>query len=390
LSVTAPAAPSRTLARVNDATALRARLARVPQLDAAALRHGCAQLGSLEALCSAPLPQLLAAGVAPRVAQALRVPDTAQLAADLALAARHGLQLVAATDPHYPPALQAFAGMPAVLWVRGDCSALATPQLAMVGSRHPTALGASTARQFAAWFARAGITITSGLARGIDAACHEGALGVGGLTLAVCGHGLDHIYPPENTALAARIAASGALLSEFPPGTPARRRHFPQRNRLIAALSQGTLVVEAAIQSGSLGTARQAAAFGREVFALPGSIHSPVSRGCHQLIRDGAQLVESAPEVLELLRIPFSNQLLNLHSAAGTDTLAPAPRLDKAQEILLDAVGFGPAGIDDLVARTGLSGESIASMLLILELEGEISVEPGGRYGRRRNMTNTP
>lgn len=369
---------------------MRARLARLPNLDAAALRHGCAQLGSLEALCAAPLPQLLAAGLAPRAAQTLRTPDTAQLRADLALAERHGLQLVAATDANYPPALQLFAGMPAVLWVRGDCTALAAPQLAMVGSRHPTALGASTARQFAAWFARVGITITSGLARGIDAACHEGALGVGGPTIAVCGHGLDHVYPPENAALAARIAANGALVSEFPPGTPARRHHFPQRNRIIAALSQGTLVVEAAIQSGSLGTARQAAAFGREVFALPGSIHSPVARGCHQLIRDGAQLVESAPEVLELLRIPFCNQLVTLPQVPQSGTPAAARRLDKAQEILLDAVGFGPASIDDLVARTGLSGESIASMLLILELEGEISVEPGGRYGRRRNMTNSP
>jgi DNA processing protein len=199
------------------------------------------------------------------------------------------------------------------------------------------------------------------------------------------------VYPPEHEALAARIAATGgALVSEFPPGTPPRAGHFPQRNRLIAALCHGTLVVEAAIRSGSLGTARQAAAFGREVFALPGSIHSLVSRGCHQLIRDGAQLVESAPEVLELLRIPFENQVFAGDSSAGNSASPAAPRLDKPQEILLDAVGFGPAGIDDLAARTGLPGELVASMLLILELEGEISVEPGGRYVRSRNMTNTP
>jgi DNA processing protein len=375
---------------VTTALALRARLARVPALDADSLRQACAQLGSLEALACAPLPRLLAAGVAPRAAQALRSTDAAQLATDLALAERHGLQLIAATDPHYPPALQPLTGMPAVLWVRGDPRALASPQLAMIGSRHPTALGAGTARQFAAWFARAGITITSGLARGIDAASHQGALGVGGQTIAVCGHGLDQIYPPEHAALAARIAESGALVSEFPPGTPARRRHFPQRNRIIAALCHGTLVIEAAIQSGSLGTARQAAAYGREVFAVPGSIHSSVSRGCHQLIRDGAQLVESAAEVLELLRIPLLNQVLPPQTGADCGAQLSAPRLDKASEILLDAVGFGPAGIDDLVARTGLSSESVASMLLILELEGEISVEPGGRYSRRQNMTNTP
>jgi DNA processing protein len=379
------------LARVSDSLALRARFARIPSLDAGALQRACAALGSLQALAAAPLPQLLAAGVAPRVAQALRVIDAAQLQADVDSAIRHGLSLLAATDAAYPPALRPFAGMPAVLWVRGDAAALTTPQLAMVGSRNPTALGASTARQFAAWFARAGITITSGLARGIDAASHEGALGAGGLTVAVCGHGLDCIYPPEHDALATRIVATGgALVSEFPPGTPPRAQHFPQRNRLIAALCHGTLVVEAAIKSGSLGTARQAATFGREVFALPGSIHSPVSRGCHQLIRDGAQLVESAPEVLELLRIPFTNHALVADPGSGDPASAAAPRLDKAQEILLDAVGFGPAGIDDLAARTGLPGELVASMLLILELEGEISVEPGGRYIRRWNMTSTP
>jgi DNA processing protein len=376
---------------VSDSLALRARFARIPSLDADTLQRACAQLGSLEAIATAALPQLLAAGIAPRAAQALRVVDAAQLQADVDSAAGHGLSLLAASDAAYPPALRPFAGMPAVLWVRGDATALATPQLAMVGSRNPTALGASTARQFAAWFARAGITITSGLARGIDAASHAGALGAGGLTVAVCGHGLDRVYPPEHEALAARIAATGgALVSEFPPGTPPRAGHFPQRNRLIAALCHGTLVVEAAIRSGSLGTARQAAAFGREVFALPGSIHSLVSRGCHQLIRDGAQLVESAPEVLELLRIPFENQVFAGDSSAGNSASPAAPRLDKPQEILLDAVGFGPAGIDDLAARTGLPGELVASMLLILELEGEISVEPGGRYVRSRNMTNTP
>lgn len=388
--MTVPRAPSRSLARVSDSLALRARYARIPSLDADALQRACAALGSLQALATAPLPQLLAAGLEPRVAQALRVVDPAQLQADLDSAARHGLALLAATDPGYPPALRLFPGMPAVLWLRGDATALATPQLAMVGSRNPTALGASTAREFAAWFARAGLTVTSGLARGIDAAAHEGALAAGGLTVAVCGHGLDQVYPPEHAALAARIAAAGALVSEFPPGTPPRAQHFPQRNRLIAALCHGTLVVEAAIRSGSLGTARQAAAFGREVFALPGSVHSPVSRGCHQLIRDGAQLVESAPEVLELLRIPLSNQLVGSAPVGIGNAPAAAPRLDKAQEILLDAVGFGPAGIDDLAARTGLPGELVASMLLILELEGEISAEPGGRFIRRRNMTNTP
>jgi DNA processing protein len=248
----------------------------------------------------------------------------------------------------------------------------------MVGSRNPTPAGRTTARDFAAWFARAGLTVTSGLALGIDTASHEGTLLVGGITVAVFGTGLDRVYPPENAALAARIRERGALVSEFPPRTQPLRQNFPRRNRIISGLSVGTLVVEAARESGSLITARLATEQGREVFAIPGSIHSPVSRGCHKLIRDGAKLVEEAADVLSELKISLSGEgLSRCRKPAGTP-----PALDKEYEMLLDAIGFEPATIDVLVARTGLPGESIASMLLILELDGCVAALPGGRYGR--------
>ncbi|MGP8035589.1 MAG: DNA-processing protein DprA, partial [Steroidobacteraceae bacterium] len=264
------------------------------------------------------------------------------------------------------------------LYVQGSVPLLASPQLAMVGSRSPTPAGRATARDFAAWFAHAGLTVTSGLALGIDAASHEGALRGGGATLAVYGTGLDRVYPPAHRELAERIRAQGALVSEFPPGTAPLPENFPRRNRIIAGLTLGTLVVEAARRSGSLITARLALEAGREVFAIPGSIHSPLSQGCHQLIKSGAKLVEEAQDVVTELRFLVSNEPLTevrMVAAAGRE-------LDKEYEMLLDAVGFEPATIDNLVARTELPSQSIASMLLILELEGRVAALPGGRYGR--------
>jgi DNA processing protein len=251
----------------------------------------------------------------------------------------------------------------------------------MVGSRGPTAGGRDTARSFAAWFASAGITVTSGLALGIDAACHEGALQAGGLTVAVLGCGLDTCYPRQNGPLFEKIRRSGALVSEFPPGTKALAAHFPQRNRIIAGLAHGTLVVEAASQSGSLITARLAGAAGREVFAIPSSIHNPVARGCHELIRQGAKLVEKPEDVLVDLKISLSSQIL----AAPPSGTGEAPVLDKAYKILLDALAFEPASVDTLIERTGLNSESIASMLLVLELDGHVAPHPGGRYSRMAN-----
>jgi DNA processing protein len=354
---------------------VRAMLARAPGLTAEHVRA----LSDLNAGESGFSAALLRQVEVPAAARAfLSSPDEAQLRADLRWIEASGAQLILCTDTAYPSLLAQTVGAPPVLFVLGRADALHSPQLAVVGSRKPTAAGRKTARDFSAALAQAGLTITSGLAVGVDAASHEGALLAAGTTIAVFGTGLDEVYPSQNSQLAARIREHGALVSEFPPRTAPASRNFPRRNRIISGLSHGTLVVEAAHRSGSLVTARLAAEQGREVFAIPGSIHSPLSRGCHKLIRDGATLVESVADVLSELRIPLCRQrVTGLRSAArGT------PALDKGYEMLLDALGFEPATLDDLVSRTGLPGDSIVSMLLILELEGCVAALPGGRYDR--------
>lgn len=235
--------------------------------------------------------------------------DSAQVEAMVVAVQRLGLTLVAAHQPAYPAQLRPLADSPAVLFVRGSVDALAAPQLAMVGSRHPTALGRATAREFAYHFAAQGLAITSGLAVGIDGASHEGALAAQGMTIAVCATGLDQCYPPAHAALAERIVASGgALVSELPPGAPPLPGHFPQQNRIISGLARGVLVVEAALRSGSLSTARFAGEQSRSVLAIPGSIHSAQSRGCHKLLREGAVLVECAQDVLDEINFTSTNQ----------------------------------------------------------------------------------
>jgi DNA processing protein len=360
-----------------DSNLTRAALARTPGLTAEAAAALIAAAGG--ALAQASLARCAARVELPPAARAyLTAPDEGALAADLEWLATSGTVIVLSTDPAYPPLLRQTAGAPAALYVQGSVPLLATPQLAMVGSRSPTPAGRSTAREFAAWFARAGFTVTSGLATGIDAASHEGALKAGGATIAVFGTGLDRVYPPANHALAERIRAHGALVSELPPGTAPLPANFPQRNRIIAGLSLGTLVVEAARRSGSLITARHSLEAGRGVFAIPGSIHSPLSHGCHQLIKAGAVLVEEAGDVTKELGFLFPKEQLTDPAVAACEPRA----LDKEYEMLLDALGFAPATIDSLVARTELRSESIASMLLILELEGRVAALPGGRYGR--------
>jgi len=295
---------------------------------------------------------------------------------------RLGLKLITADQAAYPQQLLAIGRAPAVLFVRGHAEALTRTQLAIVGSRHPTALGKRSAGDFAFHFASLGLAITSGLALGIDAAAHEAALLAGGTTLAVCAHGLDLTYPPQHRELAEEIASKGALISEFPPGTPPLPAHFPQRNRLISGLSVGVLVVEAAARSGSLVTARHAAEQGREVFAVPGSIHSPQSRGCHQLLRQGATLVESAADILSELKNIDINHVDTDSASAPQEASISADRLDNPAEILLDALGFEPTSLDALIASTGLSSTSVASLLLALELEGRAASDARGRYYR--------
>ena len=292
----------------------------------------------------------------------------------------------------YPPQLARLDAAPALLYVYGDPVLLHARQLAVVGARDPTPGGRHDAREFARALASAGLIITSGLARGIDAAAHEGALAAAGRTLAALGSGLDVLYPPEHRDLAERmLARGGALVSEFPPGSAPRRAHFPRRNRLIGALSCGTLVIEAAIHSGSLITARWAARLGRRVFAVPGSIHNPLSRGCHALLRAGARLVESPADVLAGLDLPYVNQSPAPSGVAPESGATRPPALDKDFEILLDALGFEPLSIDALADRTGLPSPNLASMLLILELEGRIGLHAGGRYSRlHKVLEGTP
>lgn len=274
-------------------------------------------------------------------------------------------------DPDYPSLLKEIVSAPTVLFILGDPQLLSIPQLAMVGSRNPTPLGIKLAEDFAACLAKAGLAITSGLALGIDAASHRGAL-LEGRTIGVCGSGLDIIYPSANKRLAEEILKKdGAVISEFPPYTPVKTQHFPMRNRIISGLSLGVLVVEAALRSGSLITARYAVDQNREVFAMPGSIYNPLARGCHQLIRQGAKLVETAQDILE--------ELKHFHPKEITDKPQTAmPNLNSAYKKLLRHIGYEVTPLDTILARSRLTAGQVSSMLLSLELMGLIKTVPGG------------
>jgi DNA processing protein len=292
-----------------------------------------------------------------------------------------GWTLLKACDPGYPEQLATIRGRPDALFVRGEAAALALPQLAIVGSRAASAAGRETAFEFAAALASRGLAITSGLAAGIDAAAHRGALAAGGVTIAVCGTGLDRVYPAAHAGLAAEIARRGAIVTEFPPGTPPLAENFPQRNRLLSGLSLGVLVVEAAARSGSLITARHAGDQGREVLAVPGSIRHALARGCHRLIKDGAALVETPDDVIAALG--FRGFLpANPAACSAADTENSGARLDSDSEILLNALGFEPVDLDRLVERTGLAPPAVVSKLQLLELEGRVESLAGGRFSR--------
>jgi DNA processing protein len=297
--------------------------------------------------------------------------DEDALARTLAWLEAPGHRLVAWGDAQYPGALLALGHAPPVLYYVGDPELLNAPAFAIVGSRSATAQGKENARAFARALSDAGLVVVSGLALGIDGAAHEGALEGAASTIAVVGTGLDRVYPARHRDLAHRIAKSGGLLSEFAPGTPPREYHFPRRNRLISGLSRGVLVVEATLQSGSLITARYAGEQGRDVFAIPGSIHSPLSKGCHKLIREGAKLTETAHDILEEMGLA----LPGLQSEAG---------VPMSEGALLDALGADPADVDTLVARTGLGADEVVVQLTGLELGGDVAALPGGRWQRRK------
>ncbi|MGD8630832.1 MAG: DNA-processing protein DprA [Gammaproteobacteria bacterium] len=310
---------------------------------------------------------------------ALRQPDSTAIERDLEWQAKPGNRILTCRDPDYPALLQEISNPPPLLYIHGNVEVLQEPQLAMVGSRNPTAAGRQTAVDFARHLSAAGLVITSGLALGIDSAGHQGALDAGAPTIAVMGTGLDRVYPAGNRDLARRIAGVGVLVSEFPPGTPPRAEHFPRRNRIISGLSLGTLVVEAAIRSGSLISARYALEQGREVFAIPGSIHNPLARGCHHLIRQGAKLVETAQDIMDELG-PLATAFDPTAMPATDQDTQPQLADDYAQ--LLESIGFENTSVDMLVETTHLTPAEVSSMLLQLEMNGYIAASPGGFYNR--------
>lgn len=362
-------------------------LLRTPRLGPGALREQLAahdgQIAAVLAALHQRLPDLPA-----DTRRWLQRPDPRRLDADLAWLAQPGHRLMLFTDEDFPPPLETIGQPPAALFVAGDASLLLHPQVAIVGARAGTRSGCADARAFAQELGQAGFTITSGMAEGIDGAAHLAALEAGLPTVAVVGTGLDRVYPRQHQALARRLADEGALVSEFPPGTPGRADHFPRRNRLIAGLSLGTLVIEAGLQSGSLITARLAAEQGREVFALPGSIHNPLAHGCHRLIRDGARLVETAAEIVEALApvaVALGRELAGrLQGPVVASPQETASEADPSRRALLDALGYGPVALDDLVGFTGKTVADLTSALLMLELDGKVEALPGNRYQRLR------
>ena len=345
------------------------RLTLVPGVGGESQRQLLKRFGLPQAIFAAGHGALSAA-IGDQAARALLSHDAqAGIAAALAWAAQPGKRILTLADADYPQALLTCADPPVLLYLCGRAELLNRRALAIVGSRNPTPQGAADAGAFGRALGEAGLTVVSGLALGIDAAAHRGALDTAGGTVAVIGTGADRIYPEKNRELALAIARDGAIVSEFALGTPPLAANFPRRNRLIAGLASGCLVVEAAARSGSLITARLAGDCGREVFAIPGSIHSPLTKGCHQLIKQGAKLVESAQDILEELRWP----------APAVRPEAPA---DAAGTALLAALGHHPCAIDTLVVRSGLTPDALIAMLLQLELEGRVASLPGGLYQR--------
>lgn len=358
-------------------------LLRTPGLGPARARRLLRHFGGAAAVFAAGAKGWQQSGCSDELCAALAKPERAAAAADLAWldsspAEGPPRQFIAYDDPRYPPRLAEIAQAPLALFTHGDTDLLALPQLAIVGARSASEQGREHAFAFAEALARHGFVITSGLALGIDAAAHRGALEAGGHTLAVCGNGLDRVYPQRHLELARTIAARGLLVSEFPPGTPPRPEHFPRRNRIISGLALGVLVIEAAPESGSLITARLAAEQGREVFALPGSIHNPLARGCHRLIRDGAVLTESVDDILAELA-----PLLPRIADAGRPALAAAPEIaDKLQQRVLEALGFEARPLDELVERLAAPVAEVGAALLALELLGLVAAGPGDRFMR--------
>ena len=377
-----------------DELAAWLRLGATPGVGRASARRLLAAFGSAERVLAAD-PDALRALIDGDTVRALTRPD-ARAAATLATTRRWlddasgdaPRDIVTLDDPRYPRLLLETADPPLLLFTLGRVDLLSAPAVAIVGSRRATPQGMDNAREFARVFSERQLTVVSGLAQGIDGAAHEGALTGAGSTIAFIGTGLDRVYPSGHLRLMRRIAEQGLVASEYALGTPARPEHFPRRNRLIAGIAQGTLVVEAALESGSLITARLALECGRDVFAIPGSIHSPQSRGCHRLIQEGATLVESGADVLRELALatPDGTRRATMSPPQPSlfDTARSAPRqAGREDTALLAALGHDPVTFDALAARTGLPSEQLAAQVLDLELAGRLQRLPGGLLQRR-------
>lgn len=360
---------------------------RTPGVGCQAIHKLLNQLGDAETILNASQATLQKTGLSNKQIQAILAQSLDVAKPDMLWLEQENHHLLVITDDRYPAHLRELSAPPPVLYVNGNPELLSDPQIAIVGSRTPTQGGSNNAFEFARHFASVGLCVTSGLALGIDGHAHHGALADDGVTIAVTATGLDRVYPAKNRALAHQIAERGALVSENPIGTLPRAQNFPRRNRIISGLSIGTLVVEAAQRSGSLITANYANEQGRIVFAIPGSIHNPLARGCHKLIRQGAKLVETATDVMEDLASQIDINQFDQNKPSieniGSENVTKKERTDE-NDRLLEAMGYDPVSIDYLVIQTGLTPAVLSSMLLLMELQGLIASNGRGSYTRIR------
>jgi len=356
-------------------------------LGPALLRKLLENLGSIDSILGASDSKLRQAGLPEKVVTSLRQVDDASIQTDLDwMADAPDRSIITRNCAQYPKRLNEIADPPLVLYVRGDADVLSTPQLAIVGSRKPGHSAENHAFDFARQLAGFGITITSGLALGVDGCAHRGALAANGFTVAVTATGLDRVYPAKHQQLAREIADQSAIISEFPIGTNPHAGFFPRRNRIISGLGYGTLVVEATLKSGTLTTAAHATSQAREVFAIPGNIDNPQSRGCHALLKNGATLVETVADILEVIA-PLLPKSVHFASDQKIDKKPPSrsePKVDNATKKLLQALGTDPMSLDQLADRTDLDIVSVTQMALDLELSGTIKKIAGGNFVRTR------
>ncbi len=360
-------------------------LVKTPQLGPVGIRHLLEQLGNPEQIITASTSTLRELKVPNASMLWLKKARVSNIKYELDWCKQEHHHVVSIFDDAYPLLLRELNDAPTLLFVKGNIDLLSLPQLAIVGSRNPTNIGKQVAFEFSRYLSQCGLVISSGLAQGIDGQSHKGALS-NGKTIAVCATGLDRVYPAKHHQLAQQIAQQGALVSEFLPGTELHKAFFPRRNRLISGLSIGTLVVEASVRSGSLITAQYALEQGREVFAIPGSIHNPMAKGCHKLIKQGAKLVEKADDILEELQSHLQNLKHALNFSQDTKISliqkTDVSKLDNDYQDLLEVISYNPISIDELIGNSSFKADQISSMLLILELEGFVSNAGSGRYTR--------